>query len=71
MNVGNTAIKILTGSVLGAIAFYVVRVLLSDLCGNTAAWSAIEVTLYCTIFPVAVIIVIILLVFSFMGKVSD
>lgn len=61
---GARAIRILVGSVLGAIAYYVVRVLLDDLCGNTTTWSQIEVTLYCTIFPVAVIISIILLVFE-------
>ena len=61
---GKRAITILIGSVLGAIAYYVVRVLLDDLCGNTTTWSTIEVTLYCTIFPVAVIISIILLVFE-------
>ncbi len=61
---GKRAITILIGSVLGAIAYYVVRVLLDDLCDNTTSWSTIEVTLYCTIFPVAVIISIILLVFE-------
>ena len=61
---GGRAIRILVGSVLGAIAYYVVRVLLDDLCGNTTTWSTIEITLYCTIFPVAVIISIILLVFE-------
>ena len=61
---GARAIRILVGSVLGAIAYYVVRVLLDDLCRNTTLWSQIEVTLYCTIFPVAVIISIILLVFE-------
>lgn len=68
---GNTAIKLLTGSILGAIAYYVVRILLGSLCSNTTAWSAIEVTLFCTIFPVAVIIAIILLVFTFLPKVSS
>ena len=64
MSGGKIAIGILVSSILGAIAYYVVRVLLTDLCANTTVWSAIEVTLYCTIFPVAVIIAIILLVFK-------
>ena len=64
MGGGKTAIAILVSSILGAIAYYVVRVLLTDLCANTTAWSQIEITLYCTIFPVAVIIAIILLVFK-------
>lgn len=67
------AIRLMTGSILGAIAYFIVRTLLTDLCDpvKTGTWSGLELTLYCTIFPVAVILVVVLLVFSFIGYVQN
>ena len=56
--------KILTVAVSGAISFYVTQLLVSDLCANTTGWSTITVSLFCTIFPVAVCIAVIFGVFK-------
>jgi hypothetical protein len=60
--------KILTVAVSGAISFYVAQLLVTDLCDNTTGWSTITVSLFCTIFPVAVCIAVIFGVFKLLDR---
>jgi len=65
------AMSIMLSAVFGAVAFFVTKTLVTSLCACTGGWATVNITLFCTIFPMAVCVAVVVLVFYGIGSIRS